>query len=632
MEEVEIALETGASLLAAIDARAYNRALIQDANSLFQQIVFPQSFPWCHRVDSPPANLPCDIDEMHSVRKAGDDVTEEHGAFSKPRRRDLVPDNVRARAFRSGDKGVVKLVTMELPSRAQRCPLPKKRKRRNSLFGISIPGELALRSFEEAAASKRQKLQGETRHKRTRLLSIRFASTSSRTSIFNGQVKNPLLLPAQLPLEVQQGRREVLSHSKAVHLGSYDCRHGLAAGTSSHKTHVSGRTRKVWTKKLGEARFIYKSILDGKRLENGSQKRPRNVKMGIRLNGKLLSSEDERFIDYDERLSEWVANQNIGSDLIDPYSDRIIAKSIQDTFAEPDELLVEKATCSIDHAGLVATALGSHSRTIKEGLSEANVEDIVLVKPPLMDCLPGGDGQFRCVCTNTGSIKCSNTLALSRLMDQAAHSRKLCMVCWSEAPDVVSCRACGLLVHPGCHGGQLAPGDLCPPCVGISHKDTDSRERRLGTVCSMCPFRGGSITKYGQAWSHTLCRSWVSNAPPERGSCSVCSDSVRPLIKCAAKGCQIKFHPMCAIVSSLMAHKTMERNGVCEPTSDEYLSSMYTMTMIETSTTLNGEIHNARLPVAFCGLHNQKRQADFYGLPPKGGYVSQAVRVPPSRP
>lgn len=60
-------INTGASILASLDTRAYQQSLVQDANTLVQKVLLPMSLPWMHKIPLVARNIPCDIDEMIAV-------------------------------------------------------------------------------------------------------------------------------------------------------------------------------------------------------------------------------------------------------------------------------------------------------------------------------------------------------------------------------------------------------------------------------------------------------------------------------------------------------------------------------------------------------------------------------------
>jgi len=89
------------------------------------------------------------------------------------------------------------------------------------------------------------------------------------------------------------------------------------------------------------------------------------------------------------------------------------------------------------------------------------------------------------------------------------------------------------------------------------------------------------------------------------------------LVRCAAKGCFVTFHPMCAVLSSKLRQDNnyVENGKTHRKEKDKYLSKSYTLTLISVrrqneSSNVNSE---SVVPVAFCGLHNPLREEEFYG-------------------
>jgi len=125
------------------------------------------------------------------------------------------------------------------------------------------------------------------------------------------------------------------------------------------------------------------------------------------------------------------------------------------------------------------------------------------------------------------------------------------------------------------------------------------------------------------------------------------------LVKCAAQGCTIMFHPLCAILFSKIevsdpvvyqirnnnttkgSKKNCSVNFQKKKEEDHYWCNQYVLTLLQTKRTegtlgnLKGKYINCVLPVTFCGLHNPRRDKAFYGCPAGGGSIASAMRVPP---
>jgi hypothetical protein len=170
----------------------------------------------------------------------------------------------------------------------------------------------------------------------------------------------------------------------------------------------------------------------------------------------------------------------------------------------------------------------------------------------------------------------------------------VCLVCGdgaSVSPNViVFCERCDIGVHQRCYGVTTIPAGewLCWPCA----KHEDMLEARgvprpqirpprwqrkarsaleggsLDTTCALCPNKGGAYrrTADGKQWVHEVCARWhpevsLLEAPPgpdaivglgdvraERWGqlCAVCGSSVGAVVGCAAFGCSVVAHPICA--------------------------------------------------------------------------------------
>lgn len=145
-------------------------------------------------------------------------------------------------------------------------------------------------------------------------ISIKAGGSSTRTRIFRAEVtcgneggvlSRPMLRTAMLPSSVLSGQKVPVGvaaeFDRRESLGSYDVRANASAtekaasSTEAKKKIAIGRTRLVWTKKNEKAegaskygKSTYTSIITGQKLETNAQKRPREVRVGVRLNGHLL--------------------------------------------------------------------------------------------------------------------------------------------------------------------------------------------------------------------------------------------------------------------------------------------------------------------------------------------------------
>jgi hypothetical protein len=150
-------------------------------------------------------------------------------------------------------------------------------------------------------------------------ISTKVGGVSSRTTLFpharNGdqtpgktmKIVRPMLCVARLPQSTQSGQTvsletasEMDSVGFAQSLGSYDCRFvdnmmNLKKDSVGRAKRIElGRTRIVWSNlvqsdvsQYNRNRVNYNSLITGKRLDTSQLKRPLDVKVGVRLNGRI---------------------------------------------------------------------------------------------------------------------------------------------------------------------------------------------------------------------------------------------------------------------------------------------------------------------------------------------------------
>lgn len=155
-------------------------------------------------------------------------------------------------------------------------------------------------------------------------------------------------------------------------------------------------------------------------------------------------------------------------------------------------------------------------------------------------------------------------------------------------------------------------------------------------VCSLCGM--GKVHNEGKINEEVL---QVPTSPNERTSPSAIG-----LIKCAATGCGVYFHPMCAIMYTKLSQEYCDHLRKAGPKGsfqskecDNYTLDFVQISTGEQSTVANmderNEDHHRQtyvLPVGFCGLHDQRRDADMYGMPPKDSeqfeMISRLMKIP----
>uniref|UniRef100_A0A7S4ABE3 Uncharacterized protein n=2 Tax=Pseudo-nitzschia australis TaxID=44445 RepID=A0A7S4ABE3_9STRA len=717
-----LSIDTCATIMAELDSRSYHQSLMQDANAIVQQILQPMSLPWTHKVIPPPRNIPFDIDDMIDVLTADDGSHTpfmngnfgfgqyETGSLKSSESAILFAnssENYRAAARRSADPGIIQLSTMVLPTTLQSYHTEDISVIRSSPptsvdadaylnDDHFIKGETSLRCFEAMQALKKQKIEQARSCVASYEISVKVNSSSSRSSIFT-RTGTPELQPydileATLPAEVENGRkmRKTKAKIEAEKLGSYDIRHGIPNSQSckSAKTPV-GRTRLVWTSKTPSdqpQRVSFTSLVDGKKLENGAQKRPRNIQVRIKVDGQICG-----------------VSKGAGHEEQQGHKENNAGMSLQATL-ECDQLV----------------------QSLLDGKPDKIKGPNFL--PPTIECVPDSAGTIHVVCTSPGTFSSSSVRKM--LMPAGQRPVPWCTVCWRSTEgglEVKKCIGCGLLAHIQC---CLEPGESrirstptdsgekeewkCDVCCyrdnqvricgakNASHNKTTTKKSKLPSKytdlkfeslqtksqnvdhskvvddeiqCAICLLSGGAMSRvYVEDeifWVHEICRIWtgsnikVSANLNENQSCALCganSDlpacfrprkdnpgeqtsqkiySTRCVVKCAAVGCHISAHPMCALASSLTSQSMNESNHNKSENKPQNLSriekakkrdtelcSQYTLTFASVRGKNSGV--KTTVPIFFCGIHNPAREKSFYGFYPGGKMmdINETLKVP----
>jgi len=706
-DKPDISINACATILAEMDSMSYHRSLIRDANRVTERILQPMTLPWTHKVVPVARNIPCDIDEMMDVVTADDGSHRpfENGNFGfgqfetgRPSSGDSIirfansSDNFRASSRRSIDPGIIDFSTLVLPS----IPMV-----RPPLFSDSgehhnndrkMRGSSLLGCFEEMQRHKRQRVEKARSFVTPYEISVKINSTSSRSSIFEPASKKtkiinnamPITLNATLPFEVENGRRVNKTRAKIAtkEFGSYDIQHGHNQVQSKKNLNrvLVGRTRLMWTRKQSSEnpqRVSFSSLVTGQKLDAGAEKRPRNIRVRIKVDGEVCR--DGKTKDNEKRSAE----MNLQASL----------------------------------------QCGELVRNLLDGRSDK--VNLSYTVPPSIKCIPDSTGSVHVVCTSPGNILPSSVNSILKIAQNK--SNRCCTVCWRSTEggsEVHECVKCGLLAHIDC---CLDPGEFkllstdevhskktqwtCSICCHYDKnrfeicgkknksekttavkkskrkprptsklKDTHFKslkpqETNRSTAtnkndirCAICLLPGGVMSRISleseKLWAHETCRIWTSDetSSPNYASetCVLCGrNGVRSLtsrlkkenlfqyapqrcvVKCAAAGCHIFVHPMCALVS------TLESESMDKPTQklsesvildniqkakkkDLELCSQYTFTftsVCRSTESRAGASGATSLPVIFCGIHNPARQKSFYGLHPGGSSMDRGVTM-----
>lgn len=181
----------------------------------------------------------------------------------------------------------------------------------------------------------------------------------------------------------------------------------------------------------------------------------------------------------------------------------------------------------------------------------------------------------------------------------------------------------------------------------------------------------GSQISPNQSWAHDVCRIWGSEKIIDvKGGglqCCLCGTGTRVcydnsttaksdgmfqtcepnviyqntgLTRCAAVGCQVVFHPTCAL---LVTHLRVTKHNLNIPgdfkeekKKDIELCQEYTLSLTQirrvenVRSAINRTVQEKSyiIPVAFCGFHNPSREDSFYGCPPCADGISDFMRIP----
>lgn len=367
-----VSVDIEANILSEIDEEGYQEAKLRDADSILHQCLMPMGFPFSEFHPYPYSDVmrtyPKDIDEMPEILAMEDYAYApfEDGPFGygkyevgKSMKSTYPTDfevGTKAAVRRSFDPGVMEVTIINndkisnttdpaVVSRhndqanegakdiAQDDSSPRRSSRkRKSSNGQNVPDSKPsslMDYYQRFQTTKKSKLSDANSCVQKKLVSVRFASVSSRSTILEDDISNrcvnpsnpdpdpnetatkrvPIVVRALLPLEVQAGRslNVQTAAENAKKLGSYDMRYGMPAEKTSSsgnraRRSTTGRTRQMWTKAHSGAgtsaesyssrhRLAYSSLLDGNRIDVALYRRPREVAVTVRLNGVRLSHE-----------------------------------------------------------------------------------------------------------------------------------------------------------------------------------------------------------------------------------------------------------------------------------------------------------------------------------------------------
>ena len=151
--------------------------------------------------------------------------------------------------------------------------------------------------------------------------------------------------------------------------------------------------------------------------------------------------------------------------------------------------------------------------------------------------------------------------------------------------------------------------------AGTVRPSTEIFQSYISDICALCGM--GAIHNLGREKEEIIDHCPRSFHQDRGVSSVVSSDLVPGLVRCAARGCFVTFHPMCAVLSSKLRQDNSHTENVksSRKEKDIDLSKIYTLTLVnvqrqnERTNISSGTV----VPLAFCGLHNPLRDEELYG-------------------
>lgn len=558
--------------LAELDAPSMKEAMEHDADAFFERILLPMSLPWSHRIFvDPRAAPPCDIDEMPAMR----------GYLGEDSSPEEASDEHEAFVDEGGraDGGVLYLARSAKPSLIQQ------------LYGesVAVSPETARSPIATTTPDR---------------LSFRVNSVSTRSSLCqpNRTTKRvPIPLIAVIPQE--EG--------------------------------VTPPKRLVWAKvESSRGAPFMSSLLTGEAVPPNKSSRASRLLVTVRLNGQVLTADaavGRRVRDKEgqSRYREsWEQYRRDDGELI--YPNDMVNKAIRDACTTPVQSIVPRRP----HCVFFDRCDGIDSKQQEfcvagEAAWPSRHSIAIRIKSPVIVCTPSTDGVMQTTCPVSGTIAPSASPML--LLEDMSRRQLKCAVCWEQvvSGQDATCRDCQSLVHRAC--ASLIEG-RCEVCHAAR-----ARETLMHPTCSLCPFENfyGHVVSRS-TWEHSLCHVWQrGSTAQQKEPCVLCSTSNRPTVKCAAEGCAVLVHPMCAaLVSQANTKHHLFSSGRAEcdllpEALDSFLCTQYTLAFTEASAynSAQGKHETKTLPVVFCGIHNPRRRDDRWGWPP-GNVSHDAIVVP----
>ncbi len=590
-------------------------------------------------------------------------------------------------------------------------------------------------------------------------ISVKAGGVSSRSSLFPiptvldsnsdnipqnvRKVLRPMLCAASLPQTILTGETvsmeralELDNQGLAYSLGSYDCR--VVDKLSNPKKDFRrlkkvevGRNRLVWSNIIQaddpffpttRSKVSYNSLITGQKLDEKKNRRQTEIKVGVRMSGKLLveeAIEDQPVAIANSRKRKHTTRQvenetpTLKRTLVpESRTDEEIdlAFTLDENIASAQKPFCADATknatnnsdvvnldtgdtpACVEKQDIISSLMKlDQKKSAEEKKRKGSSSQSVSVRPRFA-CVPLEDGLLRTVCLQAGNM---TRLSANQIIQEAimSESRQVCSICWSDEGDdekrVLTCVDCGLSAHSFCchdKGELLTNGStngnsarhwrcaVCKHFTGTKSKrrralkmpsrfdDCETNESFLHTSngddskdhesdtsspsCSLCPHRGGAMSQIdagSDKWVHEVCRVWggdskneVLKRSPLSRVCALCGTGGMGLTRCAARGCFVSFHPMCALLASKMEANNQDgrkrrnsRHNTDQNIEDTKLCNEYTLQLVQVSRPIAADDDNANeedtdcniVPIAFCGLHNPRRDPSHFGCLPDGKVV-----------
>lgn len=184
----------------------------------------------------------------------------------------------------------------------------------------------------------------------------------------------------------------------------------------------------------------------------------------------------------------------------------------------------------------------------------------------------------------------------------------------------------------------------------LNTSDKLSYMHSLASMCAICGI-GDLQSKDSYKDVNSYLSSSITDVSTVKPQLGV-NNFVPGLTRCAARGCSVTFHALCAILTTKLRlghldtfqadssinvgnnEDILEKAEVNIKYEDFELCQQYTLDIVQLTRiegicgNLSGVENKYFVPIAFCGIHNPKRHKSFYGCPPAGENFSFFMKIP----